>query len=70
MMNVRMYWASFTAKVYDGETKKKSNAAMLNNEAKIEASRPNLDTINTSPNKYTIIKLANSKCPDINQPSH
>ena len=55
---VMKYWASRTAKVYAGRTKKKSNSSTLRTEAKMPGPRPSRTATNATPRKKTMTWLA------------
>src|SRR5258706_3261028 len=62
---VTRYCVSDTAKLKYGGTKKKSNAATPNTEARIEGPRPNRIAASITPSRYTMTRLVSSSQPDI-----
>src|SRR5262245_7888344 len=66
---VTTYWVSETAKVKNGGTKKKSNAATLNSEANSEGARPRRMATRITPSRYAITRFARSKNGNIDQAS-
>src|SRR5260221_11344174 len=58
--NVMRYWGSATANVKYGGTKKKSKAATLRNDAKIDGPRPNRAAVNTTPSREIMMRLTAS----------
>jgi hypothetical protein len=59
--NVTRYCVSDTAKVRYGVTKKKSKAATLRRDAKIDGPRPSCQAASTVPRRYTMMRFAGAK---------
>ena len=59
--NVTRYCVSDTAKVRYGVTKKKSNAATLRRDAKIDGPRPSRQAARIVPRRYTMMRFAGAK---------